>query len=213
MKLRGLYVITPDDTDAARFLVRVREALAGADEGGWAALQYRNKLADPARRLAEARAVAELARSKGVPLIVNDDAELALQIDADGLHLGRQDGSLAEARRRLPGKLIGASCHDSLTAARAAVAAGADYVAFGSVYASRTKPGAVRAPLALFGEARSLGVPLVAIGGIDAQNAAEVIRAGADAIAVISAVIDAPDVAARARALARLFNIARAISP
>lgn len=206
MRLRGLYAISPDDADGARFMARVGQALEGADEGGWAALQYRNKLASAGERLIQARALAELARSKGVPFIVNDDPGLALQVGADGVHLGRLDGNLPEARRRLPGKLIGATCHDSLAAAQGAVAAGADYVAFGSVYASRTKPGAVRAPLALFREARTLGVPLVAIGGIDADNAAEVIRAGADAIAVIAALFDAPDVAARARALARLFN-------
>lgn len=206
VRLRGLYAITPDEADAARFVARVREALEGADEGGWAALQYRNKLAAPAERLDQARAVAALARRRNVPFIVNDDPELARQTGADGVHLGRADGSLAAARRCLPGKLIGASCHDSLAAARDAIAAGADYVAFGSVYASRTKPGAVRAPLALFHEARVLGVPLVAIGGIDADNAAEVIQAGADAIAVISALFDAPDVAERARTLARLFK-------
>ncbi len=213
MKLRGLYVITPDDADGARFLARVSQALESASAGGWAALQYRNKLATGQQRLAQAHALTSLARRIGIPIIINDDVELALQVQADGVHLGREDGGLAEARRRLPGKLIGASCHDSLGAARAAVAAGADYVAFGSVYASRTKPHAVHAPLALFREARALGVPLVAIGGIDADNAAEVIHAGADAIAVISALFDAPDVAARARALARLFNTSPPATP
>lgn len=206
MKLRGLYAITPDDADGMRFVARVRQALEGADEGGWAALQYRNKLADPGQRLAQARTLAALARSQGVPFIVNDDPELALQVGADGVHLGRQDGSLAEARRRLPGKLIGASCHDSLAAARAAVAAGADYVAFGSVYPSRTKPGAVRAPLTLFGEARALGVPLVAIGGITLENAPQLLRAGADCLAVISDLFDAPDIAARARSYGKLWR-------
>lgn len=209
MKLRGLYVITPDDADGARFLARVGQALEGAGAGGWAALQYRNKLATPAQRLAQAHALTALAHRHGVPIIINDDIGLALQVQADGAHLGRQDGGLAEARRRLPGRILGASCHDSLDAARAAVAAGADYVAFGAVYASRTKPAAVRAPLALFRDARALGVPLVAIGGIDEGNADEVIGAGADAIAVISALFGAPDVAARARALANLFHNTR----
>jgi thiamine-phosphate pyrophosphorylase len=213
VKFRGLYAITPDDADDARFMARVRQSLEGADAGGWAALQYRNKLAGPAQRRTQARALASLAHSRGVPFIVNDDPGLALEVGADGVHLGLADGSLPEARRRLRGKLIGASCHDSLAAARDAVAAGADYVAFGSVYASRTKPRAVRAPLTLFGEARALGVPLVAIGGIDADNAPEVIRAGADAIAVIAALFDAPDIAARARMLARLFNYRESSPP
>lgn len=206
MKLRGLYAITPDEADGERLLERVRAALEGADAGCWAALQYRNKLAGTTQRLAQARALAALARAKAVPFIVNDDVRLALEIGADGVHLGREDGDLAAARRLLPGRLLGASCYDSLEAARAAVAAGADYVAFGSVFPSYTKPGAVRAPLSLFREARALGVPLVAIGGIDLHNAPEVLRAGADAIAVISALFDAPDVAAQARAFARLVS-------
>lgn len=205
MKLRGLYAITPDDVDSARFVAHVNQALEGADEGGWAALQYRNKLANPRQRLGEARTLAALARGRGVPFIVNDDPELALQVDADGVHLGSQDGSLAEARQRLPGRIIGASCHDSLAAARVAVAAGANYVAFGSVYASRTKPDAVRAPFALFRDARVLGVPLVAIGGITLENAPQLLRAGADCLAVISDLFDAPDIAERARRYGKLW--------
>jgi thiamine-phosphate pyrophosphorylase len=103
--------------------------------------------------------------------------------------------------------MLGVSCYDSLAAARAAVAAGADYVAFGSVFASPTKPAAVRAPLGLFAEARGLGVPLVAIGGITLQNAPQLIAAGADALAVISDLFDAADIAARARAYGKLFGI------
>lgn len=202
----GLYLITPDDADAARFIARVRHALEGADAGRWAALQYRNKHADAGQRREQARALAALARGRGIPFIVNDDVELALAVDADGVHLGRGDGDLAAARRRMQHRLLGASCHASLEAARAAVAAGADHVAFGALFASRTKPQAMRAPLSILREARTLGVPLVAIGGIDADNAAEAIRAGADAIAVISAVFDAPDPAASARALACMFN-------
>lgn len=213
MTLRGLYVITPDDACGSRFLARVGEALEAADPAYWAALQYRNKRAAAQERLPQARALAALARRRGVKFIVNDDVELALAVGADGVHLGREDGDLGAARRHLPGGLLGASCHDSLAAARAAVAAGADYVAFGAVYPSRSKPQALRAPLAVFHAARALGVPLVAIGGIDAENAAEVIRAGADAVAVISALFDAPDVAARARAFAPLFQPIRAICP
>jgi len=206
MRLRGLYAITPDEPDSARLASRVRVALEGGDAGGWAALQYRNKAASPALRLEQARMLGALARARGVPFIVNDDVELAIAIGADGVHLGREDGDLAAARRRLPGKLLGVSCYDSLAAARAAVAAGADYVAFGSVFPSGTKPGAVRAPLGLFCEARALGVPLAAIGGIRLDNAAAVLQAGADALAVISDLFDAPDIAARARAFVGLFT-------
>ena len=204
MKLRGLYAITPDDADSARLVARVRAALE-AGERGWAALQYRNKSAGPALRLEQAGLLATLARAHGVPFIVNDDVELAIAVDADGVHVGRDDANLAVARDRIPDKLLGASCYDSLDAARAAVAAGADYVAFGSVFPSSTKPAAVRAPLALFREARALGVPVVAIGGIRLENAALVLQSGADALAVISDLFDATDVAERARAYVRLF--------
>jgi thiamine-phosphate pyrophosphorylase len=202
VKLRGLYAITPDAADSAPLLERAARAL----EGGVAALQYRNKRAGPEQRRREAQALALLCRRHGVPFIVNDDVQLALELDAAGAHLGREDGDVAAARALLQGRILGVSCYDSLEAARAARAAGADYIAFGSVYPSPTKPGAVRAPLALFSEARSLGVPLVAIGGITLENAPEVIRAGADCVAVISALFDAADVRAQARAFAALFH-------
>jgi thiamine-phosphate pyrophosphorylase len=204
MTLRGLYAITPESHATALLESRVRAALAHAPQG-WAALQYRNKLASPAERVSQARRLAAMARERGVRFIVNDDVDLALAVEADGVHLGRDDGDLAEARRKLRGRILGASCYDSLDAARSAVAAGADYVAFGSVFPSGTKPGAVRAPLEVFREARTLGVPLVAIGGITLENAPHVLAAGADALAVIASLFDAEDVAARARAFADLF--------
>jgi thiamine-phosphate pyrophosphorylase len=135
--LRGLYAITPPD-----HLSGVEAALAS---GAVCALQYRAKEADAPRRLSEARQLAQLCRAHGVPLIVNDDLELALAVDAAGVHLGRDDGALALARARLHGRLLGASCYDRPEVARRAVAAGADYVAFGSVFDSPTKPAAVRA--------------------------------------------------------------------
>jgi thiamine-phosphate pyrophosphorylase len=192
MKLRGLYAITPERVDPAK----VRLAL----EGGIALLQYRNKQRDRAH----ARAVVALAKAFSVPVIINDDIELALELDADGAHLGRDDGALGPARRRLNGRLLGASCYNDARLAKAAVAEGADYVAFGSVFASPTKPGAVRAPLSLFAE--SLPVPLCAIGGITLANAPRLIGAGADLLAVISDVFDAPDIRARAADYGKLFR-------
>jgi thiamine-phosphate pyrophosphorylase len=198
VKLRGLYAITPEHADGGLLLRQVGQAL----EGGIAMLQYRRK---GAQNVGEARELAAMCRRAGVPLVVNDDLALALACGADGVHLGREDGELAAARRELGDKVLGVSCYDSLDAARAAVAAGADYVAFGSVFASPTKPAAVRAPLRLFAEARALGVPLVAIGGITLENAPQLVRAGADALAVISDLFDAADIAARARAYGKLF--------
>ena len=190
--MRGLYAITPEGPGLA---AKVRSAL----EGGIALLQYRNKHGT----LDEAREIARLAREHGVPLIINDDVELALEVGADGAHLGRDDGDFSLARRKLKGKILGASCYDRLELARTAVAAGANYVAFGSVFASPTKPGAVRAPLSLF--TSDLGVPKCAIGGITLENAPQVIAAGADLLAVITDLFDAPDIAARARAYGKLF--------
>jgi thiamine-phosphate pyrophosphorylase len=201
VKLRGLYAITPDCAGSALLIARAGQALAG----GIAALQYRNKPAPQKQRITEATALATMCRQRRVPFIVNDDVALALDSGADGVHLGREDGDPAVARAKLRGKLLGVSCYDSLEAARAAVAAGADYVAFGSVFPSPTKPAAVRAPLTLFGEARALGVPLVAIGGITLENAPQLLRAGADCLAVIADLFDAPDIAERARSYGKLW--------
>jgi thiamine-phosphate pyrophosphorylase len=194
VKLRGLYALTPEGGDVER---KVRLAL----EGGVALLQYRSKTPDRVR----AQSVVRLAREFAVPVIINDDVALALELGADGAHLGRDDGDLASARQRLGKKLLGASCYNDPARARAAVDAGADYVAFGSVFASPTKPAAVRAPLALFKDARALGVPLAAIGGITLDNAPGLIAAGADLLAVISDLFDAPDIRQRARDYGKLF--------
>jgi thiamine-phosphate pyrophosphorylase len=191
MKLRGLYAITPEIPDLAK--------VAAALEGGAALLQYRRKQRD----LHEAREIATLARRHRVPLIVNDDVDLALEIGADGAHLGREDGDLGAARGRLAGKILGISCYDNPALAQAAVRIGADYVAFGSVFASPTKPAAVRAPLSLFH--RDLGVPLCAIGGITVENAPRLIAAGADLLAVISDLFEAGDVKKRANEYRKLF--------
>ncbi len=200
--MKGLYAITPDTASTEALLRMVGRAL----DGGICVLQYRNKLADAALRAEQAGALLRLTRAKGVPLIINDDVALAAVIDADGAHVGRDDGEIATARRQLGRKLLGASCYADLAAARAAVAAGADHVAFGSVFPSVTKPGATRAPLDLFSMARGLGVPLVAIGGITTENAATVIAAGADCIAVISGLFGAADIAGRAARYQNLFG-------
>lgn len=199
MKLRGLYAITPELAGRETLIRSVAQAL----DGGIAMLQYRRK---GRQHVDEVRILARMCRDRRVPFVVNDDVVLALECGADGVHLGRDDGELGGARAMLDGKLLGASCYDSLGAARAAVAAGADYVAFGSVFPSPTKPAAVRAPLALFAEARSLGVPLVAIGGITLQNAPQLLAAGADGLAVISDLFEAPDIAGKARAYGKLFS-------
>lgn len=203
-RLSGLYAITPDWADTDRLLA-VTEAILQA---GCRWLQYRNKTAPPALRQAQARALRALTRRHGARLIVNDDPELARSVEADGVHLGREDAHVSAARDILGNEgLIGVSCYQSLALACKAVAAGADYVAFGSVYPSATKPLAARADLALFSEARcSLPVPVVAIGGLTPDNAAAVIAAGADALAVITALYEAEDPGAQAERFLALFG-------
>jgi thiamine-phosphate pyrophosphorylase len=198
--VKGLYAITPDIADTAALLHKVEQVL----KAGVAMLQYRNKALSKDKRLLQARELAPLARGYGVPFIVNDDLDVALTVAANGVHIGKDDGDLAAARAQLPGKILGASCYDNLEKARAAVRAGADYVAFGSVYPSSTKPAAVRAPLSLFGH--DLGRPRCAIGGITLENAPALIAAGASLLAVISDLFDAPDIGARAAAYRKLFE-------
>ncbi|MBU1224929.1 MAG: thiamine phosphate synthase [Gammaproteobacteria bacterium] len=200
----GLYALTPETADTERLLAQVEAVLAG----GVAAVQYRDKSGDVARRHEQASELVALCRRFGVPLIVNDDLRLADLCDADGVHLGREDGSLREARIILgTGKFIGASCYQSLELAQAAQAAGADYVAFGSFYPSPTKPAAPRADLALLHQAtQALRVPIVAIGGITLANAPSLLDAGADSLAVLSALFDAADIRAAARDLNQLFE-------
>jgi thiamine-phosphate pyrophosphorylase len=197
VKLRGLYAITPDGPDV---MDKVQQAL----EGGIALLQYRRKGFSREFLLQEAKQMHRLAQRHQIPFIVNDDVELALEIGADGVHLGREDGDLRAARKKLKTKLLGASCYDRIELARAAIAAGADYVAFGSVFSSPTKPNAVHAPLSLFGS--NLPRPICAIGGITLENAPQVIAAGADMVAVLSDLFDAPDIARRAAAYGKLFQ-------
>ena len=199
-RLRGLYAITPEAGDSAELFAKAAAAL----EGGAAMLQYRRKLAPRETRRLEAIELAKLCRQRGVPFIVNDDADLALEVAADGAHLGRDDGPLEAARARLKGRILGVSCYADAARARSAAAAGADYVAFGSMFPSPTKPAAVRARLDLF--AVELGVPLCAIGGITLDNAPQLVAAGADLLAVVSDLFDAPDIAARARQYAKLFT-------
>ena len=203
LSLSGLYALTPDCADTARLVTQVRAALGG----GATAIQYRNKTAAPVLRVTQAQALRDACSRQGAAFIVNDDVELADRVGADGVHLGRDDGSIAEARKRLgPQAMIGVSCYDSLTRAEIAVGGGADYIAFGSFFASTVKPDAVRAPVSLLAAAKTRwDVPVVAIGGITLENAPSLIAAGADAIAVITEVFAAPDIEASARALAALF--------
>jgi len=196
----GLYAIT--DGPREDLLAACEAAL----DGGATLLQYRDKTRDAARRLAEARALVSLCSRFAVPLIVNDDVELAASAGAAGVHLGEDDVGIASARERLGAHaIIGVSCYDSLERAHTLATAGADYLAFGAFHPSPTKPNARKATLSLLQEAKAFGLPLVAIGGITPENGAAIVAAGVDYLAAISAVFAAHDIRSAARSFAILF--------
>ena len=201
--IEGLYAVTPDLADTELLVAKVEMVLSA----GARLLQYRNKTADSSVRRAQAAALRDVCRRHGATLIINDDVALACAIDADGVHVGADDAAVSVARTQLGrGKIVGASCYGNLQRAHTAAEHGADYVAFGSFFASSIKPGAVRAPLALLPAARAFGLPVVAIGGITLDNAGELIACGADAVAVISALFAAPDAGAATRRFCQLFQ-------
>ena len=202
--IQGLYAITPDLADTNELLRKVRLAL----QGGACVLQYRNKTADAALQFQQASTLRDLTREFNITFIVNDDAALAAKVDADGVHLGGEDGSVAAARALLgESKLIGVSCYNRAPLALAAVQQGADYVAFGAFFPSSVKPEAVKAEVSMLRETRhEIHVPIVAIGGITQQNGVELVQAGADSLAVISALWDAPDIEASAKGFSTLFS-------
>lgn len=203
--LRGLYAIADTRLLKGEQLVT---AVENALLGGARIIQYRDKRSDRHTREKHASHLLQICRASGCPLIINDDIELALQINADGVHLGRADCNITEARARLgQDKLIGASCYDSLDRARQARNDGADYVAFGCFFPSRTKPDAVKVhPDILTQASTQLSVPRVAIGGITVENGAQLIKAGADMLAVIQGVFGQPDVLQAACHLSALFG-------
>lgn len=203
-RFEGLYAITDIGLHGEDIGRQVEHAI----HGGARVLQYRDKGSDEARRTREAESILAVCRRHGVPLLINDDVELARRIGAHGVHLGRDDAGLAEARRTLGEQaIIGVSCYNRLDLARQARAGGADYVAFGRFFSSQSKPGAVQADPELLLQARAqLDCPLVAIGGITAQNGRPLIEAGAGMLAVIRGVFAADDVAAAARSISQLFT-------
>lgn len=202
--LSGLYVITDDQLSAEHLLTHVRQALAG----GTCLVQYRSKTGSEAVREHTARAVLELCREQRVPLLINDDVELAAKIGADGVHLGQDDGRVSAARNKLgSGAIIGVTCHASLELAHTAQDEGASYVAFGRFFSSNTKPEAPPAEPNILREAKAtLNIPICAIGGITPDNAPMLIEAGADLLAVIHGVFGQTDVTAAARQYADLFQ-------
>ncbi len=202
--LHGLYAITDPTLMGDRLLADAELAI----RGGIHLLQYRNKQAESSQQESEAAALMKLCRAQNVHFIINDDPQLAVKVDADGVHLGQSDSNIAHAREILgANKIIGITCHASLKIARAAEKAGADYVAFGRFFPSQTKADAPPAEIDILQQAsRQLSIPIVAIGGITAENGAQLIDSGADMLAVIHGIFAANDVRGAAQRYTELFG-------
>ncbi len=203
-RFRGVYAIT----DPVLCKTQLNDKVLAAIEGGIRILQYRNKQAPRERQYEEASDLLSLCRQHDVLFIINDDLELAAEVKADGVHLGQGDRTVVEARQQLgTDKIIGISCNNRFEYALAAQQQGADYVAFGRFFPSRTKPQAPQAKLELLHRARSeLQLPVVAIGGITPANGRQLIQAGADMLAVIHGIFARHDVRQAAHDYAALFQ-------
>ena len=201
---QGIYIITDSVLLQGRLVSSVEAAL----QGGAQIVQYRDKSSDSAKRLHQAQQLKQLCQHYNIPLIINDDLELAAQLDV-GVHLGQQDGSITLARQRLGAKaIIGATCHNSLEFAQQAAQQGASYLAFGAFYPSSTKPLAQLAQLDTLTQAQHLfNLPIVAIGGITLDNAMPLINAGANYVAVISDIFARPveEIRQRTQSFNQLF--------
>lgn len=201
---RGLYAITDDRVQSADLVL---SQVASALRGGATVIQYRDKSEKSYDKLALASALRQLCVKYEACFLINDDVELALSVNADGVHLGKHDHTISEARARLGDKVIGISCYNQLALAHDAAKAGANYVAFGRFFTSTIKPDAVQATPQLLSSAKqTMKIPVVAIGGITLSNADELIKAGADAVAVIDGLFGQPDIVSTARSFTRLFH-------
>jgi len=202
--MKGLYLVTPDWDDTEKLLAASEAAL----QGGAALLQYRHKTASAALRAEQAGALLALCRQYRVPMIVNDHLDLCQQIDADGLHVGGTDATVATVREALgTNKIVGASCYGDMQLARNTVAAGASYIAFGGFYLSRVKKYPVTTAMDIIAQAKkSLTVPVCVIGGMTSTNAQPLIAQGADMVAAISSVYQAADPRAAAQEFVQLFQ-------
>ena len=205
-RLKGLYGVTDSQLQPDDHILM--ETVEQALKGGMKVLQYRDKSLDNDKRFRQAGALKVLCHKYQAMLIINDDVDLALAVEADGVHLGQQDEALAEARKRLGDyAIIGISCENSIEQARTAVEQGADYIAFGRFFPSRTKPDAKPADIAILPEAKKrFDLPVVAIGGITVDNAPELVKGGADMLAVINNLFSTQDIQARAQSFNALYQ-------
>ena len=202
--IKGLYVITPDMADLNTLIHKTKLAI----EGGAFMVQYRSKIRDRDVKMHQCAAILRLCREKGVPCIVNDDVDMCRILNADGVHLGEKDDKIEDVRSILgDDAIIGSSCYNQLERAKQAQKKGANYVAFGAMFPTPSKPDAPRATLALLREAKSeIQIPIVAIGGITVNNAHDVIKTGIDAIAVINSLYEAKSIKETAETFLKMFH-------
>ena len=202
-EISGLYAITPDLENTNDLLNKVQQAL----EGRVQLIQYRNKLANKILRRKQAKLLLQLCREYGIPLIINDHLDLAIEIDADGLHVGQDDISVTKARNQFgQDKIIGASCYNNLNLAVQAEKEGADYVAFGAFFSSLTKPNTISVTMDLVDQAKKkISLPIVAIGGIKLANARTVIQGGCAAVAVCNDLFHTENIKTTATQYSQLF--------
>jgi len=203
--MKGLYLVTPDWDDTQKLL----EVSDAALRGGAVLLQYRHKTADAQLRKTQAAQLQALCRRYATPFIINDFVDLCIEIDADGIHVGGTDASVAHVRAAVgPTKIVGASCYGSMDLARDAHRAGASYVAFGGFYPSRVKKYEVSTRPEIIAQAKAeIPLPNVVIGGMTPENAAPLVAQGADMVAAISSVYMAADPEAAARRFTDLFRV------
>lgn len=204
-QLKGLYAITDQQLIAEDgFNQAVEQAL----KGGARIIQYRDKSSNRKKRLRQAESVRLLCEQYQAICIINDDAELAKAVEADGIHIGKDDTSIAQTRDILGDDvIIGVSCYNDIARAIAAQDNAADYIAFGAIFSSPTKPGAAVAGLDLISKAKQqLAIPVCTIGGITEDNIQQVIQHGADMTAVISSLFSAGDIQQRAKNLSQHFT-------
>lgn len=203
--LRGLYVVTPDWDDTDQLIRATRQAI----KGGAALVQYRHKTADAGLRKEQAGALLQVCREGNTPLIINDDVDLCIALDADGIHVGGTDAAVEEVRRKVGrNHIVGASCYGTLQLARDACAAGATYVAFGGFYPSRVKKYEFTTePAIVAASKKEIPLPVVVIGGMTQANCLPLIAQGADMVAAISSVYMQEDVSDAARRFADLYSM------
>ena len=203
LKISGPYAITPDLNQTNDLLNKTRQVL----EGGVKLVQYRNKSANDSLRREQAKLLLPLCREHNALLIINDHLEIAIEIDADGVHVGKNDVSVSAAKNQLgQNKIVGTSCYNQLDLAMQAQKDGADYIAFGAFFSSLTKPNAVSVSISLVNQAqKALSIPIVGIGGIQLTNARTVIQSGCAAIAVCHDLFQAENIKATAEHYVQLF--------